>query len=256
MTELPMRRFTGRDGVALAYREIGEGRPLVLFHGATGSAAQWRDHGGAVALAERGHRVILPDLRGHGDSAAPRDPARYPPDVLADDGLALLDHLGLTDDHAGYDLGGYSLGGRVALRLLARGARPGRAVVAGQGLASVRQPAGESGMLRDVLTALAEGEALPPGSPEAEQAYWITLSGNDPVAVRHVLDARVPTSDAELARISTPVLVAIGDRDPGRSSADALAAALPAARLVEVPGDHFTAMGSSALTAAIAAFLA
>jgi pimeloyl-ACP methyl ester carboxylesterase len=113
-------RFAGRDGLELTYRETGDGRPLVLFHGFTATASQWLDHGPAAALAERGYRVILPDLRGHGDSARPHDPASYPPDVLADDGLALIDQLGLDD----YDLGGYSLGGRIAeLRDPVRGFR-------------------------------------------------------------------------------------------------------------------------------------
>ena len=48
--------------------------------------------------------------------------------VLADDGLALIEHLGLGPGE--YDLGGYSAGGRVVVRMLARGAEPGRAIVA------------------------------------------------------------------------------------------------------------------------------
>ena len=130
MTEPPTHRFPARDGVELAYREIGEGRPLVLLHGFTGSGLQWVSHGHAAAIASSGHRVILPDMRGHGDSARPHDPEAFPPDVLADDTLALIDQLGLDD----YDLGGYSLGGTAVVRTLARGARPGRAIVAGQGL--------------------------------------------------------------------------------------------------------------------------
>src|SRR5262245_29669992 len=117
-----MPHFTSRDGQELSYREIGRGRPLVLLHGFLAAGSQWLEHGPAAALAGRGHRVILPDLRGHGDSAHPHDPARYPPDCLADDGLALIDRLGLDD----YDLGGYSLGARIALRMLVRGARPAR----------------------------------------------------------------------------------------------------------------------------------
>ncbi|MGH3406758.1 MAG: alpha/beta fold hydrolase, partial [Streptosporangiaceae bacterium] len=133
MSSPGVRRLAGRDGRELAYRETGEGRPLVLLHGFAASGRQWLDHGPAAVLAAAGYRVILPDLRGHGDNARPHDPACYPPDVLADDGLALTDGLGLDD----YDLGGYSLGGRLVLRMLVRGARPARAVVAGQGLAAL-----------------------------------------------------------------------------------------------------------------------
>ena len=80
--------FPGRDGLELVYRSIGEGRPFVLLHGFTSSGLQFLQHGLADALAGRGYRVIAPDLRGHGDSPRPHDPAAYPPDVLADDGLA------------------------------------------------------------------------------------------------------------------------------------------------------------------------
>ena len=119
MTEIPLCYFRGRDGARLAYRELGEGRPLILIHGYLSSAMVMID-GIAGKIAGRGYRVILPDLRGHGDSARPHDPAAYPPDALADDGVALIGHLGLTD----YDLGGYSLGGRTVIRILARGGTP------------------------------------------------------------------------------------------------------------------------------------
>jgi pimeloyl-ACP methyl ester carboxylesterase len=106
---LQVRHFPGRDGTELAWREVGDGRPLVLLHGLLGSGSELIRLGPPLALAELGYRVILPDLRGHGDSGRPHDPVSYPPDVLADDGLALIDHLRLDD----YDLAGYSLGGRL-----------------------------------------------------------------------------------------------------------------------------------------------
>jgi pimeloyl-ACP methyl ester carboxylesterase len=152
-------RFAGRDGVALTCREAGTGRPLILLHGLTGSGSHMLDHGPARALAQQGHRVIAPDFRGHGYSASPVDPAAYPPDVLADDGLALVDHLGLHDGE--YDLGGYSLGARIVVRMLVRGAQPDRAIVAGQGLAKVSGPQG-GGVNYRVLTALANGVAIEP----------------------------------------------------------------------------------------------
>ena len=251
MSSPRLRRFTGRDGLELAYRETGEGRPLVLLHGFAASGRQWLDHGPAAALADAGYRVILPDLRGHGDSARTRDPACYPPDVLADDGLALIDGLGLDD----YDLGGYSLGGRIVARMLVRGARPARAVVAGQGLAAVSGAAG-GGTNRRVLTALASGNRIEPGSPDAQSAYWITQLGGDPRALLQVLDSLVATPEEALRRVEIPTLVVVGDQDHDHACASALAAVLPRARFTRVPGDHWTALTGPGLAAAITGFLA
>lgn len=244
--------FAGRDGAELAYRETGSGRPLVLLHGFTGAGSHMLGRGWAGALAEQGYRVIVPDYRGHGHSAKPHDPAAYPPDVLADDGLALLEHLGLGDGD--YDLGGYSLGGRIVVRMLVRGARPGRAIVAGQGLAKVSGPQG-GGVNHRVLTALAGGVAIEPGSPDARMAHWISELGADPVALLHVLNSLVPTPEDALRQITIPALVAIGEKDE-RSDAGELAALLRDARLIRVPGDHGSAFAAPELTAAIAAFLA
>ncbi len=246
-----VRGFRGRDGVALAYREIGEGRPLVLLHGFLATGLLWLDNGPAPTLAAHGHRIVAPDLRGHGDSARPHAPAAYPPDVLADDGLALIEALGLDD----YDLGGYSLGGRVVLRMLVRGARPRRAIVGGQGLDALDPATGRTGGYRRVLTAVAAGEALEPGSPDAELARWIGRLGADPVALLRVLDTYVATHRSALRGVRTPTLVAVGDRDDAHASADALAAALPHGRLVRVPGDHATALAAPALAEAIVGFL-
>jgi pimeloyl-ACP methyl ester carboxylesterase len=111
-----------------------------LLHGFMGMGSDWLDHGPGDTLAETGFRLVLPDFRGHGQSPGPHDLPAYPPDVLADDALALIRHLGLGAGE--YDLAGYSLGGRIVVRMLARGAGPGRAVVAGQGLAKIAGPQG------------------------------------------------------------------------------------------------------------------
>jgi pimeloyl-ACP methyl ester carboxylesterase len=242
--------FPGRDGLELAYRWIGEGRPLVLLHGFTGSGLRFIQHGPSAALASHGYRVIVPDLRGHGDSSRPHDPAAYPPDVLADDGLALIDFLQLRD----YDLGGYSLGGRIVLRMLARGARPAHAIIGGQGLDALGGATSRTGGYRRALTAMVSGERLEPGSPRALQADWLAQTGADPQALLHVLDTFVGTPDTALAEITTPTLVVAGDQDE-RQAAE-LAAALPGARYVQVPGNHLSALLSPELEAAILAFLA
>ena len=244
-------RFAGRDGVELACRETGSGRPLILLHGFMGAGSQMLD-GWAGTFAGQGRRVVLPDFRGHGDSAKPHDPAAYPPDVLADDGLALVEHLGLGDGD--YDLGGYSLGARIVLRMLVRGAKPGRAIVAGQGLAKVSGPQGGGAIYR-VLTALVDGVAIEPGSRDALIAQWISKLGADPRALLRVPDSLVPTPEDALRQITIPALVAIGDRDE-RSDADELAVCLGDARFIRVPGGHESAFAAPELAAAMAAFLA
>lgn len=248
--ELPVRHFRGRDGVHLAYREIGEGRPLVLLHGFCSAATEaWVRPGHAEAIAARGHRVIMPDLRAHGESARPHDISSYPPDVLADDGFALIDHLGLDS----YDLGGYSLGGRLVVRMLVRGARPGRAIVGGQGIREVDGTGGGAGaFIRQVVVGLGTFE---PGSREWKTEQWLKAIDADPVALLQVLDTVVNTSPDAVVRIGIPTLVVAGAGDERAASAEALAAALPRGTHAVVPGDHGTAATAPELTAAIADFL-
>lgn len=240
-----MGRFHGRDGLELAYHELGEGRPVVLLHGIMGDYSQWIDPGPARMIADAGHRVILPDFRGHGASGRPHDPAAYPPDVLAEDGLALVEQLGLDD----YVLGGYSLGGRVTMRMLVRGARPRSAIIVGQGLDAIDDATSRTGGYRGVLTAIINGAELDPAGRET--AYWLRRSGADPVALRHVLDTHVATPIEALGDIETPTLVAIGDADHSHDTADRLAAAMPAAKYVRVPGNHMTAVGAPEFGAAV-----
>ncbi len=248
--ELPVRYFQARDTAELAYRELGEGRPLVLIHGYFSTAlVNWVRYGHAAVIAAQGHRVIMPDLRGHGDSAKPHDAAAYPPDVLTDDGFALLEHLGLTE----YDLGGYSLGGRTVLRMLVRGAKPGRAIVAGMGLEGIVHTGDRAGYFRHVLT---NPGGFQRGSLEwMTEAFLNTVRG-DPVALLHVLDTFVDTPREELARIEVPTLVLTGADDHDNGSAEALSTALPNGKYVSIPGNHMSAVTKPELGSAIAAFLA
>ena len=242
--------FSGRDGVRLAYREVGEGRPLVLLQGFTGDATLWLRDGQAEAIAAKGHRVIMPDFRGHGRSGKPQDASAYPPDVLTDDGLALIEHLGLDD----YDLGGYSLGARIVVRMLVRGATPGRAIVGGQGLREVLGIGGGAGeFVRRVFAAPGTFE---PGSREARAAEAFLSRGEDPVALIHVLDSVVATPVEPLGGIQVPTLVAVGSDDERAVSADDLVAALPHGTRAMLPGDHRTAVSAPEFVAAIVAFLA
>lgn len=245
-----MQRFPGRDGADLAYRESGAGRTLVLLHGFFSSATvNWIQYGTAAAIAARGFRVIMPDLRAHGDSAKPHDPAAYPYDVLTDDAFALVDHLRLTD----YDLGGYSLGGRTVARMLVRGATPGRAVIAGMGLDGIVHTADRGGVFTRVLTQPGTFER---GTPEWKSERFLKVMKGDPEALRHVLGTSVDTPPEALAAITTPTLVLAGADDDGVGSVEGLAELLPNGRYVKIPGDHMTAVSRPDLGEAIAGFLA
>jgi pimeloyl-ACP methyl ester carboxylesterase len=190
----------------------------------------------AAPFTAHGFRVILPDFRGHGRSAKPHDAAAYPPDVLADDGLALIEHLGLDD----YDLGGYSLGARIVVRMLVRGATPRRAVVAGQGLREVLGTGGGAGArLRHLIAA----------------GRWRPAGGEPADVLLRVLDSIVVTPVADVARIQVPALVVMGADDERSASADELVAVLPNAVRAVVPGTHATAASSPELAAAMLDFL-
>jgi len=99
-----------RAGLALHYEVHGKGRPLIALHGFTGSGADFLPL--ARSLRRETMTVCL-DLPGHGRSGVPEDPARCSLAETAADVLALADELGVT----AFDLLGYSMGGRAALRL-------------------------------------------------------------------------------------------------------------------------------------------
>jgi pimeloyl-ACP methyl ester carboxylesterase len=65
------------DGVQIAYTVLGEGAPIVLFHGFTETAASWQEAGYADRFVQAGRQVVLIDCRGHGGSGKPHDAAAY-----------------------------------------------------------------------------------------------------------------------------------------------------------------------------------
>lgn len=252
MADFPIEthKFDSFDGKPIAWSEMGEGRPVVLIHGFFSNAqVNWVRYGHAAAVAAKGFRVILPDLRAHGHSAKPHDPAAYPPDVLMRDGFALIEHLGLRD----YDLGGYSLGARTAVRMLANGATPRRAVLSGMGLHGLIDTGGRGGFFRNVLTNLG---TFPQGSAEWMSEAFLKTTKGDPVALLRILDTFVDTDRADIARIAMPVLVASGADDDDNGSSEELAALLPQGQYREVPGNHMSAVTKPELGQAIADFLA
>lgn len=245
-------RFSARDGVELAWHETGEGRPVLLLHGLfSNSETNWIRFGHAEAIATRGFRVIMADLRAHGESDAPHEAHHYPPDILARDGLALIAHLGLEE--GGYDLGGYSLGARTSVRMHALGARPRRLIVGGMGLTGMVETGRRSDHFRRILTGLGSHAR---GSPEWLAEAFLKTTGGDPQALLPLLDSFVDTTEAELKAIACPTLVVSGAEDDDNGSPQALAALLTDGRYAEVPGNHMSAVTGPDLGREMAEFLA
>ena len=243
-------RFPSFDGTELAWTELGEGRPVVLLHGYFSNAfVNWIRYGHAARIAAAGFRVILPDLRGHGESARPHDAESYPPDALLHDGMALIAHLGLSD----YDLGGYSLGGRTVVRMLANGAAPRRVVIAGMGLQGLTDTQGRGTYFRRVLTSLGSFER---GTPEWLTEAFLKTTKGDPEALLRILDTFVDTPREAIARIAQPVAVISGVEDQDNGPASELVDLLPQGTLIEIPGNHMSAVTRPELGEAIADFLA
>lgn len=244
-----MGQYRGFDGAELALSEIGEGRAIILLHGLFSSAEMnWLRYGAAAEIASAGYRVILPDFRAHGRSAAPHDAAAYPPDVLAMDIEALIAQLGLTD----FDIAGYSMGARTLVRLLARGLKPGKAIISGMGLEGL---IGGTQRAEFFLKILAQPDGWPSGSPEAFAAAFMRQNNIDRAAVSLLLKSQQSTPIESLRGLSTRALVLCGRDDRDNGSAPALAMELPDAALVEIPGNHMSAVTKPDFGTAIAAWL-
>jgi pimeloyl-ACP methyl ester carboxylesterase len=247
--DIAQHSFTSSDGFELVWSELGEGRPVLLLHGLFSNAeTNWLRFGHAAAVAARGFRLIMSDLRGHGRSATPTDPGAYPPDVLARDGQELIAHLGLTD----YDLGGYSLGGRTVARMVIRGARPRRLVISGMGLRGMLDVHRRAAHFRRILTGLGTHQR---GSPEWMAEAFLKTTGGDPQAMLPLLGSFVDSTEAELRSIAMPTLILSGVEDQDNGPARDLADLLPDGHLVEVPGNHMSAVTRPELGQAIADFL-
>ncbi len=242
-------RYQTNDGVSLHVSEVGEGRALVLLHGYFSDAeTNWIKYGHAALLAEAGFRVIMPDLRAHGQSDKPHEAAAYPKDVLADDVLALVTQLGLTD----YDLGGYSLGGRVVARMLVKGARPRRVIISGMGIEGLTNTGTRAAHFRNIFEGLG---THPRGTPEWMAEAFLKTTGGDPVALARILDTFVDTPIEIIRGWKMPVQVLVGVDDDDNGSGAALAAELSNATLSVVPGNHMSAVVKPDLGQAMGAFL-
>jgi len=253
MTDMQTERLDGYGGAKLAVHRLSadkdRARTVLLLHGLFSSAAiNWEKFGHARKLADAGFDVIMPDLRAHGQSDAPHDAAAYPGDVLVRDVLSLVDQLGLDD----YDLVGFSLGSRTAVRSVLAGLSPRRLILGGMGIEGLGNWARRSAFFVDAIDRYDE---IKHGDPAFVARSFMRTQKVDLVAARLLLQSVDDTPPEALAGVTMPTLVLCGADDRDNGSAPALAEALPDARYVEIPGTHMSSVTRPEMGDAMVAFL-
>jgi pimeloyl-ACP methyl ester carboxylesterase len=237
------------DGVDLAYHEVGTGKPVVLLHGLFSDAVMnWIKFGHAERIASAGFRVIMPDLRAHGQSGRPHEPEAYPKGILARDLRELVEHLGLGE----FDLGGFSLGSRTTVEGIGEGLKPRRAVLGGTGLDGLRNWERRKLFFLEALDLV---DHVSRGDPHWLSIQFMKSQKVDLVASRFLLESFEDTFMDWLDAFTMPTLVVCGSEDQDNGSAEDLAAALASATFREVPGTHMSSVTKSELGEAIAQFL-
>jgi pimeloyl-ACP methyl ester carboxylesterase len=237
-------------GMSIAYDDTGprEGRPVVLIHGfASNRTENWRRLGWYGAFERRRIRCIALDCRGHGESAKPHEPDAYSRDAMAGDITALLDYLGVERA----DLMGYSMGARVALSTgLQNPARFPLLILGGIGSLLFEPPPSVRAM----------AEAMEADDPETiaipvlkSFRHFADAQGEDRIALAACNRADDPPFErGELSRLTIPTLIVNGMNDGLVGDPRSVAAAIPGARLVRVPGcDHFSVIGHALFKAAV-----
>ena len=241
--------WTASDGVELAWHEVGHGLPVILLHGLFSDAnTNWIKFGHADRIAAEGFQVIMPDLRAHGFSGKPHEPEHYPTGILARDLHELITHLQLTE----FDLGGFSLGARTTVEAVGEGLRPRRAILGGAGLEGLENWKRRKNFF---LEAIAMFDRVRRGDPHWLSIQFMKSQKADKVAAALLLETFEDAFVEWLTAFTMPTLVVCGSEDDDNGSAEELAAMLPNAVFVEVPGTHMSSVTKPQLGEVIAAFL-
>jgi 3-oxoadipate enol-lactonase len=229
-------------------RELGSGPALVLVHGFPLDGAMWS---GVARILSSRFRVVKPDLPGRGNTEVPASGIGEYADFVR----AVIDAAGGPVGLAGFSFGGY-----IALELLSRDVSNVGALALVDTRASADDDAGRARRDETIESVRANGVApLVDSMPGKLLAPEFLTRGDLRERVQRIISRQHPeTVEADLAAmrdrsdrtallpgLSIPTLVVVGDRDALTPPADseAMAAAIPGARLVTIPGaGHLTPM--------------
>jgi pimeloyl-ACP methyl ester carboxylesterase len=226
------------NGIHMGFESHGEGPVLVLIHGFGLNRSIWREM--TVAYLQE-CRVILPDVRGHGESEA--SDGVYPMSLLADDLAALLDHLEVEKAV----VAGHSMGGYITLAF----AEGHSERLAGIGLVTTRaeadppdQAAGRYQLAEEVAKkgSAVLAESLAPrlsDDPQIVAQMHTLISNTAPQGIIGVSKgmAQRPDRRGFLKEIALPSLVAAGRDDQiiDHAQAEEMAALLPEGVFLSLP---------------------
>ncbi|MBJ3784051.1 alpha/beta fold hydrolase [Devosia sediminis] len=246
-----MPSFTSA-GFSLSYDVAGAGLPVLLIHGfASSGKVNWVDTGWVETLVGAGYQAITLDNRGHGQSDKPHDPEQYYPSQMADDAVALLDHLGIER----VAVIGYSMGARIAAFMaFSHPERIASVIFGGMGMNLI------NGLTdgNDIIAGLRAPSLEDLKHPTARQfRIFAEHTGSDREALAACMEtSRQPMPRADARRVEVPVLVAVGEADVMAGPPEPLAELLPQGEAVVIPKrDHMRATGDKVFKAAALEFL-
>lgn len=238
-------------GLRLAYDIEGNGPPIVLVHGfASSRATNWRSTGWYRALTDAGRQVIGLDVRGHGESDKPHDAAAYDEAELERDVTRLLDHLNI--DQA--DVMGYSMGGFIALRLLAeQPQRLNKLIIAGVGENYYRRTSANGDKIAEGLRANSSREVK---DAVARQFRVFAEHGKNDLEALALCMLRPRLTITSFPDVGVPVLIVVGETDSIAGNPQVLAERVPNSSVAIIPNrDHMLTVGDKAYKDAAIAFL-
>ncbi|MFD0793282.1 alpha/beta fold hydrolase [Mucilaginibacter litoreus] len=237
--------FPSFDSTRIYYEVSGNGYPVILVHGFTGTSRGWKRGTLYPALLKQGYQVIILDQRGNGQSDKPHSDTAYANDAEAKDIMALATALKLKS----YDIIGYSRGSIITSRVMVTDKRVHKAVMGGMG-ADYTNPNWPRRI--HAYKALMGDTSL---HDVDEMMVWIGKNNFDNLSLALQQKYQPSTSPAELAKIKIPVLLIDGSEDKTNGDVSILQKFIPGAKYAEVPGDHNSAQNTKEFADAIINFL-